>query len=132
MAQGADALAIATASANLGKRRYLPGAVANGAGFSQVTQWQAQFERLSITQALRLQPGETIQLPESVTADHVRLWGEVRNLLAIAALILKSADFRTESRGGHYRSDYPVPDDHWQTHTVIKDDSIKTSGRSCH
>ncbi len=98
---------------------------------AQVTQWQSQFEQLSISQALNLQPGESIQLPESVTADHVRLWGEVRNLLAIAALILKSASFRTESRGGHYRSDYPTPTDQWRSHTVIEGDSIRSSSHSC-
>ncbi len=85
----------------------------------QVAQWQVQFDQLSISQALGLQPGKTVQLPEAVTADHVRLWGEVRNLLVIAALILKSAHFRTESRGGHYRSDYPAPDPQWQGHSII-------------
>lgn len=98
---------------------------------AQVTQWQSQFDQLSITQALDLQPGKSIQLPESVTADHVRLWGEVRNLLAIAVLILKSASFRTESRGGHYRSDYPTPTDQWRSHTVIEGDSIHSSSHSC-
>jgi L-aspartate oxidase len=92
---------------------------------AQVTQWQAEFSRLSISQALKLEPGESIQLPDSVSADHVRLWGEVRNLLAISALILKSARFRTESRGGHYRSDYPTPDDQWLGHTVVEGDSLK-------
>lgn len=90
----------------------------------QVTQWQSEFDQLSISQALKLQPGESIQLPDLVSADHVRLWGEVRNLLAIAALILKSASFRTESRGGHYRSDYPTTDDQWLGHTVVTGDAI--------
>jgi L-aspartate oxidase len=90
----------------------------------QVMQWQAEFDQLSISQALKLQPGESIQLPDSVSADHVRLWGEVRNLLAISALILKSASFRTESRGGHYRSDYPTPDEQWLGHTVVRGDTI--------
>ncbi|MEM9949421.1 MAG: L-aspartate oxidase, partial [Cyanobacteria bacterium P01_D01_bin.36] len=80
---------------------------------SQVSQWQTQFQHLSLSQALALQPGQTISLPSSVMADHIRLWGEVGNLFAIAALILKSAAFRTESRGGHYRSDYPKPDPEW-------------------
>lgn len=92
-----------------------------------VTKWQTQFDHLSITQALSLLPGETVHLPDTVTAEHVRLWGEVRNLLAIAALILKSACFRTESRGGHYRSDYPKPDDEWLCHTVVENNRIKRS-----
>ena len=93
----------------------------------QVQQWQAEFDALSLSQALRLKPGETVQLPESVTGDQVRLWGEVENLLAIAALILKCANFRTESRGGHYRSDYPTPDDQWLGHTVLEGDTLKRS-----
>ncbi len=87
---------------------------------TQVSQWQSQFDGLSISQALVLKPGETLELPEQVTGNHIRLWGEVRNLLAIAALILKSAAFRTESRGGHYRSDYPTPDAQWLGHTVLR------------
>ncbi|MGB3293797.1 MAG: L-aspartate oxidase [Phormidesmis sp.] len=94
------------------------------AASAQVAGWQTQFEQLSITRALALPPGETVQLPNSVSADHVRLWGEVRNLLAVAALILKSAAFRTESRGGHYRRDYPIPDDQWRAHTVVEGDAI--------
>ncbi len=93
----------------------------------QVAQWQAEFDQLSISQSLQLAPGERIQFPDSVTADHIRLWGEVRNLLAIAALILKSADFRTESRGGHYRSDFPTAADQWLGHTVIQGDVITRS-----
>ena len=91
---------------------------------AQVSQWQSQFDSLSISQALTLEPGETLELPERVTSTHLRLWGEVRNLLAIAALILKSAAFRTESRGGHYRRDYPTPDDRWLGHTVVQGDSL--------
>ncbi|MBF2028961.1 MAG: L-aspartate oxidase, partial [Oscillatoriales cyanobacterium C42_A2020_001] len=50
----------------------------------------------------------------------VRSWAEVRNLLEIAELILRSAHFRTESRGGHYRSDYPETDPAWQVHTLVQ------------
>jgi len=112
-------------------REALPQLIWNNAGISrdqvrmeraiaQVTAWQTQFQQLSISKALALQPGEVVSLPEAVTADDVRLWGEVGNLFAIAALILKSAAFRTESRGGHYRSDYPVPSEDWQVHTLIE------------
>lgn len=94
---------------------------------AQVNQWQIEFDQLSISQALKRQPGERILLPESVTANHVRLWGEVRNLLAIASLILKCANFRTESRGGHYRSDYPTSDDQWLGHTCLTGDILKRS-----
>ncbi|MEL6159403.1 MAG: L-aspartate oxidase [Cyanobacteria bacterium J06627_32] len=94
---------------------------------AQIASWQHQFTQLAISQILNLRPGETVQLPDTVTADQVRLWGEVGNLLAIAALILKSAAFRTESRGGHYRSDYPDPQEKWLVHTVIHQGNCKTS-----
>jgi L-aspartate oxidase len=64
------------------------------------------------------------------TADQPELlqaWGELRNLLDIAHLMLKSAAFRTESRGGHYRQDYPSPSDRWQVHTLIHHDTLSTS-----
>ncbi|MGB3768576.1 MAG: L-aspartate oxidase, partial [Phormidesmis sp.] len=89
---------------------------------TQLAQWQTEFDNLALSRALMLQPGETAQLPDGVSGDRVRLWGEVRNLIAIAALILKSAAFRTESRGGHYRSDYPKPEADWLAHTVIQKD----------
>ncbi|HBY76779.1 MAG TPA: L-aspartate oxidase, partial [Cyanobacteria bacterium UBA11148] len=50
----------------------------------------------------------------------LRIWGETYNLLDVAYLILKSAAFRTESRGGHYRLDYPQPDPNWQVHTLVQ------------
>jgi len=58
-----------------------------------------------------------------VDALNLRPWGEVRNLLDVAELILRAALFRQESRGGHFRTDYPTPDDdQWQAHTLIQGD----------
>lgn len=56
-----------------------------------------------------------------------RLWVETRNLIDFAYLLVKSALFRTESRGAHYRVDYPQLDPAWQAHTVIHSEEI---GRS--
>jgi L-aspartate oxidase len=55
-----------------------------------------------------------------------RLWIETRNLADFAYLVIKSALFRTESRGAHYRSDYPQTQSKWQAHTVIQNHSIKS------
>ena len=41
---------------------------------------------------------------------------ELQNLLTIARLMIWSALQRTESRGTHYRSDYPERKDSWQKH----------------
>ena len=50
-----------------------------------------------------------------LASRHPRVAGEARNLLGIGRLVAAAALERLESRGGHYRSDYPVPDDPaWQ------------------
>jgi L-aspartate oxidase len=69
-----------------------------------------------------LPPGQTIDFGTPEVDLAVRQWAETRNLLEIAALILQSAAFRTESRGGHYRSDYPETDPDWQMHTLVQAD----------
>ena len=42
-----------------------------------------------------------------------------RNMLTTAKLIAAAALMRTESRGGHYRSDFPEPDPAWRHRTFI-------------
>ncbi len=44
---------------------------------------------------------------------------EVRNLVAVAHLIVKSAMRRTESRGLHYMADFPEPDPYERHDTVL-------------
>ena len=41
-----------------------------------------------------------------------------KNLLTVAELIIRSALFRKESRGGHFRSDYPTPNDKYVCHII--------------
>jgi L-aspartate oxidase len=54
------------------------------------------------------------------TFDHRAGW-ELQNLLTIARLMIDSALAREESRGVHYRSDFPERDDaHWQRHVASK------------
>ncbi len=48
---------------------------------------------------------------------------ELQNLLTTAAIMVNAAMARTESRGVHFRSDFPAPDDeHWRRHMTIKID----------
>jgi len=49
---------------------------------------------------------------------------ETENLLIQSIACLASAHFRTESRGAHYRSDYPRRDNsHWLAHTIVSLDT---------
>jgi L-aspartate oxidase len=89
----------------------------------QVKLWQAEFANLPVSQLLtQLMPLQSIDLPADLAERDLRLWGETRNLLDIGLSILVSAAMRTESRGGHYRSDFPALDPTWQLHTLVQGD----------
>ncbi|MBD2188408.1 L-aspartate oxidase [Pseudanabaena mucicola] len=60
-------------------------------------------------------------------AEPSRLWIETRNLADYAYLLIRSALFRTESRGAHYRQDFPETDSHWQVHTIIEGKELSPS-----
>jgi len=97
------------------------------AAIAQVTQWREQYQALALTQILgTLQPGQSYSLAQS-EGEIVRQWAEVGNLLDVAYLLLKSAQFRTESRGGHYRADFPNPDPAWQVHTIVQGQTWSTA-----
>ncbi len=50
-----------------------------------------------------------------------------RKLLTVAFLIMSAARYRRESRGGHFREDYPITKDEFLVHTIQqKEKSIKT------
>jgi L-aspartate oxidase len=95
---------------------------------AQVQTWQHHFDQLPFSQWLpRVQPDQEIILPSLAASLPIRQWSELRNLLHISQLILTCAAFRTESRGGHYRSDYPSPDPAWQAHTLVEQGNCYTS-----
>lgn len=87
----------------------------------QVNDWRKQLASLKISQAiLNASPNQQISFSSSLDWSVLRTTFETLNLLDIAYLILKSAMFRTESRGGHYRLDYPTCLSNWQVHTLIQ------------
>ena len=90
---------------------------------AQVKVWQQQFASLPLSQhLLNLSPTQTARFELPDAHSQLRTWGETQNLLDVAYLILKSAAFRTESRGGHYRLDYPEASLNWQAHTLVQKD----------
>ena len=91
---------------------------------AQVNQWRSQLAELKIVQTLfNLSPSQPYQLNSPEAETQLKLTAETLNLVDIGYLILKSALFRTESRGGHYRLDYPNTNNNWQVHTLIKDEN---------
>jgi L-aspartate oxidase len=95
---------------------------------SQVKAWRTEFQQLSLSQyLLHLQSGQSVAILLPQPDLQLRSWAETWNLLDIAYLILKSAAFRTESRGGHYRLDYPQTEPEWQLHTLVQNQNWRKS-----
>ncbi|MBW4521260.1 MAG: L-aspartate oxidase [Scytolyngbya sp. HA4215-MV1] len=92
---------------------------------AQVEHWRQEFAQLSLSQWVLNRPiGQSINLDGAHQQATLRLWSETQNLLDIGYLILKSAAFRTESRGGHYRLDHPQTQTEWQVHTLVQADRL--------
>ena len=92
---------------------------------SQIQTWRQEILTLDLSKyILELSPREQIQFSSPDTEEKLRFYTETLNLIDIANLILKSALFRTESRGGHYRLDYSHTDTSWELHTIIQNNSI--------
>ncbi|MGB3757837.1 MAG: L-aspartate oxidase [Rivularia sp. (in: cyanobacteria)] len=90
---------------------------------STIESWRKEFTHLQLSKFLSsLNPPKPASFESDNAQNLLLLWTQVRNLLDIANLILKSAAYRTESRGGHYRLDYPQSNPEWQVHTLIQND----------
>ena len=86
----------------------------------RVNTLQLEFDNLPISKLItQIIPPQSGTLPAEISEVDLQTWGETRNLLAIGILILTSALLRTESRGGHYRTDFPAIDPNWQVHTIV-------------
>ena len=98
-------------------------AVTLEAAIVQVEGWRSDFAQLRLSQALgAIVPGQDVDLINAPDNGTLRQWVELGSLLEIGALILKSAAFRQESRGGHYRLDYPETQVSWRVHTLVQGD----------
>lgn len=59
------------------------------------------------------------QYVQSRQFDHPEGW-ELQNMLTVGGVVIGSALHRTESRGTHYRSDFPRSFDHWKCHIGVR------------
>ncbi len=95
---------------------------------AQVQTWHSQLISLPLSKYVsEISPNHQLNFNSAQAELQIRFYTETLNLLDIAYLILSSAVFRTESRGGHYRLDYPQVSSDWQVHTVVKEHSWSTS-----
>ena len=86
-----------------------------------VESWRSQLKKLPLNRYVNsLVPSQQFKLNSLEAQSQLKLYAETLNLLDVGYLILKSAAFRTESRGGHYRLDYPHTSEEWSKHTVIQ------------
>jgi L-aspartate oxidase len=88
----------------------------------QQTMWQGVGLTRS-AQSLQQAEQQLLQLTDALFSIDRRdtEWFTAVNLLTVALLICQAAALRTESRGGHYRLDYPDRDDaNWKRHIVLQ------------
>ena len=83
-------------------------------------QLRGQRRQLEASQTWRqlqnLEPGQSVQFdPAAVPA--LRRLQELQQRLVLTELLIEAALFRTESRGGHHRTDSPHAQPFWQRHT---------------
>lgn len=71
-------------------------------------------------EALKVAIARLTEIVDSLSgALKTRAGFQVANLATVALLVAQAALTREESRGGHYRSDYPHTDDeHWKRHVI--------------
>ncbi len=52
--------------------------------------------------------------------NHDRKSCEMRNLVLVSRMLVEAAFIRKESRGAHFCTDYPEPEEEWRKHIVFK------------
>ena len=83
-------------------------------------QLKGQRRQLEASQAWRqlqiVKPGQSVQF-EPAAVPALRRLQELQQRLVLTELLIEAALFRTESRGGHHRTDSPHAQPFWQRHT---------------
>ena len=88
------------------------------AGYRACRQLEGELSGQPLLQALEsLDKDRAVELPE----DQARWLGKAHDLqqrATVAALLMESALFRAESRGGHFRVDVPAQQPFWRRHSL--------------
>ena len=88
------------------------------AGYRACRQLEGELSGQHLLQVLQsLDKGRAVELPE----DQARWLGKAHDLqqrATVAALLMESALFRAESRGGHFRVDVPAQQPFWRRHSL--------------
>ena len=84
-----------------------PGVIRNGAGLA------------AAQDALAAVPARADAMPGIHAAPQVAEW-ETTNVHQVASALTAAAAARTESRGGHFREDFPESDDAWRLRLVTR------------
>ena len=78
--------------------------------------------RQSLTEAIQQLQTSAQELPQQTSRRNC----EARNIHTTALLIARSALARLESRGAHYRTDYPQHDDsRFKKHSIIGEKGVR-------
>lgn len=94
------------------------GVLRSGAGLNAAT------TQLSVLDARLTRLTETAESGDATSTEVILLWGEAQNLLLVARLITLAAMQREESRGAHYRDDYPTSTSDWQRRQTLTIDRL--------
>ncbi|HEY5028586.1 MAG TPA: L-aspartate oxidase, partial [Candidatus Angelobacter sp.] len=78
--------------------------------------------RQSLTEAIQQLQASAQELPPQTSRRNC----EARNIHTAAQLIARSALARLESRGAHYRTDYPAHDDpKFKKHSIVGEKGVR-------
>jgi fumarate reductase (CoM/CoB) subunit A len=81
----------------------------------------AEYERLDRDEVPAMRLNEKARSSDSVRGAELESALSVRNLVLLGRILAKAALMRTESRGAHFRLDYPNTDDaHWRVVTRLQ------------
>ena len=93
------------------------GVIRNAAGLATASASLAELER----------EASTAHTPGPIASNPA--WNELldlTNLIAVGQMLVQSAALRTESRGAHYREDFPQPDPAWLRNILLEGEATRT------